>query len=53
MHLIAYDIAQWGDHLTDMLKINMQKTCCDVRYHMVIADLQLPFSSCYSKYNTA
>ena len=39
---IAVDTAEDGDDEVDMFKANMEKTCCDVRYKLVLTDLNMP-----------
>jgi CheY-like chemotaxis protein len=44
---IYYDIASNGRICVEMLKMNINKTCCGIRYRLVFTDIQMPVLTGY------
>ena len=40
--MLNYDEAHDGDIAVELYKKNMEKTCCDVRYKMILTDINMP-----------
>ena len=40
--MLNYDEANDGDVALELYKKNMEKTCCDVRYKMILTDINMP-----------
>ena len=40
--MLCYDEAKDGDEAVELYKKNMEKTCCDIRYQLILTDINMP-----------